>query len=443
MFKGFHQTLQKPSPNKPSVAVKSPQATAIQTATALLATEKRQEHLSKIKELLHLPPKLYDDLYYKVIERFAEFVQGLPQTQYGVFSNVGGFLDHGIERAARALALCLSYFYPEEKSFHTVTSQEALWIYAVFTAALFLDLGKLAVKYKITVCNKDGTSVKPWLPYTGSMLKQGSYYKYDFVKENRDNLGRLVTSLLARQLLDEAGSDAETGGDSASTGFNWLASNPDVLEAWLSMLNSEGRPMGSFMTVIPLADAQVIENYFDALKFLTNGQNTRPFGGSMFDNPLANTEGLLSPSAEMGEHFLSWLRQALANGTLSVNGMDSLIQVVGEGVLMSSEIFKAFVAANSQYRNASTIEQQFSKMLELYVMPIGQLQQRYSHLGGGVFAQSQRQWLLINNPHLLFALGQVPAINTDFVKMSTQTSDVQSPQVTRSPDAQRPAYRQQ
>jgi integrating conjugative element relaxase (TIGR03760 family) len=440
MFKGLHQILNKV---KPADNLRQPQGMPVNTAQALLAAEKHQKYLSDIKSLLNLPPKLYEKLYYQVIERFAEFVQNLPQTQHGAFSNVGGFLDHGIERAARALSLCLEYFYPQQKSFQTVTSQEALWIYAVFTAALFLDLGKLAVKYQITLCSKDGAVIKEWLPYSGTMLKQGTYYKYDFVKENRENLGKLVTSLLARQILDEVVS--ETGEDTGN-GFNWLASDPDVLEAWLSLLNTEGRPMGTFMSVIPQADAQVIESYFGAQK--AGAQTSKPFAGTMFDTPVTTTtptggdENGFTASVDGAETFLRWLRNGLESGAISMNDLASQVQVVREGVLMSSEVFQTFATANQQYRNPDSIEQQFMKLLESYVYPVGELQRRYTHLQGGIAVGVQTRWLLVTNPALLFP-GQVPPTNPNLVsKGPVETAGMQVAQKPKVVANEQLVYRQ-
>lgn len=422
MFKGLHQLLHKPT--KPTEVVhKGPLVIPVHTAETLLGTEKRQQHLKNIKALLNLPPKFYDNLYGSVMERFAEYVQNLPQTQYGAFSNMGGFLDHGIERAARALSLCLAYFHPQDKVFHDVSPKEALWIYAIYTAALFLDLGKLAVKYHITMCDKTGAQIKIWSPYGKSMLEHGTHYKYDFIKENRDNLGRLVTALLARQILTEATKDLDAG----SGGFSWIASDPDVLEAWLSMLNTEGRPMGTFMSIIPLADAQIIEGIFGAGKPFKE-PITKPFAGTLFDTTATTTattgmedSGALTAGLEGGEAFLRWLRTGLSSGAISANELSSQLQIVREGVLMSSEIFKAFVSANPHYKNPDSIEQQFARLLELYVEPIGPLQSRY-HLKGGVFAQSRQQWMLVNNPHILYSSGKLPPINSNLVKLASQNA---------------------
>jgi hypothetical protein len=442
MFKGLQQILHKSKPG--GAAARHPQIEAVQTAELLLAAEKRQQHLKSIKSLLNLSPKTYDQLYHKAIAGLTEFAQNLPQTQYGVYSHTGGFVDHAIERAARALSLCLNYFFPQQSNFQKATSLEALWIYAVFTAALFLDLGRLAVKCKITLCHKDGSAVKEWLPYAGSMTQQaGDYYKYDFHKENRDNLAKLVTSSIARQILDAAMSDdkAENTNDKSSSGFAWLASDPDVLEAWLSMLNTEGRPMGGFMTVIPLADAQVIENYFN----LQKPAHGKPFAGTLFDSPL-NTTGLIDAAGEpspthAGEAFLHWLREGLANGSISINELAAHVQVVREGVLLAAGIFKIFSAAHPQHGNADGIARQFTRMLDSYIKSIGEMGGDYNLIGGELLNKKQ-EWLLINKRDLL--IGRSVPINSNLVRVSAQEQSAAAAQTatqSRTPATNRPQNR--
>jgi ferredoxin len=330
MFKGLHTTLQKTkrvNPNQHQSIV------ALQTGVNLLVPEKRQQYLKNIKSLLNLPPKLYDHLYYKPIQRFAEFVQTLPETHHGLFSESGGLLDHALERASRALSILLAYFFAQEKNFQNISSQDALWVYAVFTAALLLDIGKIAVKYKITICHKDGEPLKEWLPFTGSMLQEGKYYKFEYAKENRDHLRQLVTPLLARQLLQEfnAGEKSEAA-IVGNSGFNWIASNPDVLEAWLMLLNGESRSVSPYLTVIPIADAQVIDNH---LVIRAPFQPAKEMAEAL-DNSIP-------PEIEA---FLRWLRENLANNAFSINQPNSNIHLVPEGVLINPALFQKFIDAN-------------------------------------------------------------------------------------------------
>ena len=414
LFKGLHQMLGKTATQQESA--KHPHATPIESAATLLAPARRQDYLKNIKSLLHLPPKLYDTLYYKVIERFAEFVQSLPETQHGAFANNGDFLNHGLDRASRALTLILSYFFPEEQSFHSATSEQALWIYAVFTAGLLLDIGKLAVKYQITLCNKDSTAIKEWLPYSGSMVGQAKYYKFTYVKQNRDHLRRLITGLLARQLLTET----DQSGDGTTTvgGFNWIASDPVVLESWLNMLYGETRNVTSYLTVLPYADQLAIENNLAHERAANLGKNAL-FGTGLFDTTKDN------PLAELaaGQALHEWLRQNIGNGTVAINNEDSAIHRTEEGLMVSlDDLINRFTKENPQHQNnTQVIKTQFMQLMELYNIPVSQLAREYVLLKGGVISTHFRNWLFIYKPEFLIQLGQQIPLNPNIAKVPVTT----------------------
>lgn len=424
MFKGLHSALQKAKPVAVS-QVKHPEATQIQSAEVLLAPEKRQKHLRAIKSLLNLPPKLYDNLYYKVIERFAEFTQNLPETQYGMFAHEGGFIDHGLERASRALSLCLQYFFPQEKTLQNITAQEALWIYAVFTAALVLDISKIAVKYKVELCNRDGSTTKEWLPYSGAMNKNGKYYRFTFIKENRDNLKRLIAGLLARQILD-SDKEEEGGAASGTGGFNWIASNPDVLETWLMILQGEKRlPMGSYLAVIPLADAQIIEAYF-AGRAITPGMSpgTQPFSNTLFDStqPLGTEGQGFKPTTDLGQDFLDWVRKNIENNKLSINeAANSDLHIVENGALLNPDLFKKFAEdpLNAANINPENVDKQFRTILESFWDTPGNVQHRYTAIQG-LSSQNLERYILVSRLDILFPAGFNFEINQRLTQLPLQ-----------------------
>lgn len=400
--------LQQRRPKATDTITKPPNVTVIQSAATLLAPEKRQQHIKNIKSLLNLPPKLHQRLYQQVIDQFAEFVQALPETARGTFGNEGGFLDHGLERASRALSLCLAYFFPQEKSFQSISSLQALWIYAVFTAALLYDIGKLAVKYHIEICQKDGTATQTWSPYTSSMVAQGRYYKFDFVKENRDNLRRLVTGLLARQILDEAELTGEPDPGSLG-GFNWIASNPDVLEAWLALLSGDTRFISSYLTVIPLADIQTLENQI---------KTTQP-------NEFAT-------DLSVSEEFLQWLRQGLANETISVNEADSQVHITQDGVVILNGAFNQFLVDKPDIKQGTNdIARQFRSFLDLYQISVGEQAIAQSHHAGSFVSFEKDKFLIINNTSLLFAMGQTPKTYSNVVQIQNAAKNLQPPPATR------------
>ena len=407
MFKGLHQKLHKAAVKD---TPKHPHANPIDSAQTLLGFTKRQEHLKKIKSMLHLPPKLYDSLYLHAIERFAEFVQNLPETLQGIFGHSGGFLDHGLERTVRSLELVLSRFFPESKNFDDASSEQALWIYAVFTASLLLDLGKLAVKYQITLCEKDGLTLKEWLPYSGSMVSQAKYFKFTYIKENRDNLRKLVNPLLARQLLTEQ--DDSSTGDTTIGGFNWIASNPVVLEAWLSLLQGDTRNMSTYLQVIPLAEAQILDNARAA--YISKNSI---FNSGLFD-PAGTEENITQPDLKAADAFENWLRDKLEKGALSVNEKDSLIHRAEDALLISPELFDKFIQENSQFTNADTVISQFGQKIEIYSDSFGKTGQNYSLVQGEAIKKLQN-WLAIHNPGYLFAFGVDPRVNPAVIAQSS------------------------
>lgn len=322
----------------------------IKPAVELLSMKDNQVFLRTIK-LLIKPSRRFDDFYLPVIEKFAEFVQTIPENERGFFGQQTDFLSHGLERVARVLSLCLAHFFPKQADFSAISKYDALWIYATFTAALFLDIGKIAVKYTIMLYHEKAYPLKKWDPYTSAMLGQGSYYKFDYIKENFNNLRHFITPILARQVLDSVDSSSEKG-------FNWIASDPEVLEVWFALLAGEEEriPMTSFMSVIPQAEIGIIENY------------RKKAGISLID--------------PAGEAFLQWLRKEIKEGRIEINAMDDKLRVKEKVVILSGVLFQQFANANATYKHPEIIERQFIDIAKLYQIPISELDQRNRAQGG-------------------------------------------------------------
>lgn len=324
----------------------------IKTADDLLNTKDNLKFVKAVKRLIK-PSSRFNGFYLPVIKKFAEFVQNITENQCGFFNQETGFLERGLERSSRTLDLCLKYFFPEEVNFANISNKDALWIYATFTAALFLDIGKIAVKYSITLFHKKGYSLKKWNPYIASMLGQGDYYKFDYVKENFNDLRNFITPMLARQILDSM-----TDASLETEGFNWIASDPDVLKIWFSLLAGEEDriPMTSFMSMIPRADIELIEN-------------------DRINAQIAITD-------RGGEAFLQWLRQELAEGRIFTHEKDAKVRISEGKIFLSTAIFQEFVDANPNYKHPELIERQFIDVAKLYQISISELDQRYRAYGG-------------------------------------------------------------
>lgn len=329
-----------------------PNLHSVKKADDLLNTENNLILVEKLRSLIK-PTSRFNCFYLPIIKKFAEFVQDIPLIQHGFFNQQINFLEKGLERSSRTLSLCLEYFFPEEINFNNISTKNTLWIYAVFTAALFLDIGKLAFKYSIKLYeNEKKDSFKKWNLYLGAITKT---YKYqiDYIKENFDKPEHDITPILARQIMNSA-----TDSSSEKEGFNWIASDSQVLITWLNLLSGkEDRiPMTSFMSMVPRAEIEIIEN-------------TR-----------INAQVEITDPA--GEAFLQWLRKEFAEGKILINEKDSKINISSEKIFISSAIFQEFVDKNANYEHPEVIRKQFINILELYFISFSELDQRYRAVGG-------------------------------------------------------------
>lgn len=348
MFKGLKTSFKKINKSK---KIKM-DLNRIKSTDELLNKKNNLEFIETIRSLIKSSSQ-FKNLYLPVIRKFAEFVQEIPLMQPGFFNQKINFLERSLERSTRSLSLCLNYFFPKEKNFSNVIHNNALSIYAVFTAALFLDIGKLAVKYNIMLYHKKSYPLKNWNPFTGSMLALGYYYKIDYVKENYNDLQSPITPILARQILDSAyGSFLEM------KGFNWIASDLKIVEIWLNLLSGkEDRiPMTSFMSMVPRAEVELIEN----LRLSAQIEVTDP----------------------SGEAFLQWLRKELADGKILINEKGAKVNIIDGKIFISTELFQEFANINPNYKHPEIIEKQFIDVAKLYQISISELDQRYRAWGG-------------------------------------------------------------
>lgn len=185
---------------------------SILSAEQLLMGKAVRVLIQELKTCSQLPEIYFTTLYQEAIDRFAEMVQLLPFEEEGVLA---GILNRGIARGVLGVRLYLSQFLQE---------QDPLTAYAIFTASLFFDLGKLLTHYTVVLVKKktDEYELNEWQPFSGPMGDQAQYYKL-FPKSCNSDLQHEVTSLFARQLLP-------------LEGFLWITSDNQILNEWLLIL---------------------------------------------------------------------------------------------------------------------------------------------------------------------------------------------------------------
>jgi integrating conjugative element relaxase (TIGR03760 family) len=420
-------------------------------AEELLASDKRQQILKKLRVLVDLPTAEYEIYYLSAISNFAEFAQSLPATHHSYYSHVGGLLDHALDRTTIALTLCRSYLQPEEGAKKVELSPiQQLWLYAVFTAALFLDAGKMATKQAVTLCDEKGQPLQSWLPYSGPMVSQGDYYKFEFEKQNWARLQAMVGPLLARQLLL---TDVVDKNGLPVSGFNWIASNKEILDAWLAMLNEDQTGGGKILTVIPQADAQAIAAYLGTGKNLASTavparftEATGLFSAAAAD--AAQTPGGVDQQEQSRQHlvqgsidsmsnvvtgsvasgfitlpmgvaFLNWLKSRVDTGNIRVNQAMSSVHRVSDGVYVSLRAIQDFCRENPQ-TNAKTV---VGELHNLGVTLEGTTQHYF--VRNAEFKQFN-EGIVIKNAYLILGDANMPTINADFIKVSANVAQPQA-----------------
>ena len=431
------------------------EAIPILSADDLLSTEKRIQLLDDIKVLLNLPESEYESVFLKAIHHFADFVQNIPETDRSYYALLGGILDHALERVSLSLFLTRTYLIPSDTSAEANTDahEKMVWVYAVFTASLLLDIGKIPTRHSINLTNKDGQVVCPWEPFAGNMVinpeQDMTHYVFGFVEDHDDILRQKITPLLARQILPVEG-------------FNLLASNKEVLLSWLALLSDDQRNMGSFLSVVKLVDAQLLENYFTDKKIFrhhkVSAQTTAAlakiqkerkeqkekqqkfnsdknadknkekfqkqalfgFAGTGLgtdDKKHMTTE--ISAIPDVLERFIQWIQKD-PDSKLSQN----LIQRINEGVVIDQKVLTQFVNEN---KSLNLTSQQLSDLLikSDIVTPVQAIEMGKQT---GIFNNA----LLVTNPYLVFPNGPppIPSVIQGVMQaqqMQAQEAKIQTP----------------
>lgn len=179
------------------------------SAQTLLNTELRQRYLGLLWQQVSMTREMFEHLYQKPIERYAEMVQLLPASESHHHAQ-GGMLDHGLEVISFAAKLRQSYVLPLNAAPEEQAKQKDAWTAAVIYLALVHDVGKSIVDIEMQL--QDG---KRWLAWNGIPTLP---YKFRYIKQRDYELHPVLGGFIANQLI-------------AKETFDWLASYPEVFSA--------------------------------------------------------------------------------------------------------------------------------------------------------------------------------------------------------------------
>ncbi|MFA1401213.1 putative helicase [Haemophilus influenzae] len=202
-------------------------------ASELLNTELRQKYLNLLWQQVSMTQDMFNELYKKPIERYAEMVQLLPASESHHHSHLGGMLDHGLEVLSFSAKLRQSYVLPQNAAPEEQSKQRDAWTAAVIYAALVHDIGKVIVDIEIQL--KDGSR---WFPWLGVPTQP---YKFKYIKGRDYDLHPVMGSFLANYLIPKEA-------------FAWLAEYPEAFSSLMYAMADHKDKSGLLSEIVQKAD---------------------------------------------------------------------------------------------------------------------------------------------------------------------------------------------
>lgn len=364
----FHRPGKK---NAPPATALPKDAQRMINAEALLADEKRSALWQQIREACVLDDARFELLGQSLLHNLGHYCQQLPEASNSYYSQAGGLLDYALNRTDAALNLFRQYLIRENNA--PYSEQQQLWQYALLSAALLQGIGKLMVAYELRLYDNGGQASGTWNPLLGSLSLAGSYYSYQFRKEPDHAFRCRLNSLIARAIMP-------------GEGFNWIASDEQVLAVWLALLNEDPYSARTLGAILIQADAIAIQRALNQMNTKTQGARSGRYG-------LAGTfaggagESVSDMEQQLGRDFIQWMQEQLASGALVINKAPLLM--VPDGLLLTTELFRQFAAGHPEWSNWQAAKNAFLALGLHRAGPDGDVMSRFEqannqHMHSGI-----------------------------------------------------------
>ena len=263
---------------------------------AIMGTQ--QELIDRIRGILGLTPKEYEELILPLIRNCASFAHLLPASEAHHHRGSGGLFRHSLEVGAWSAQFAEGRIFAFGKTPLERKEEEPRWVVAAFTAGLLHDMGKAASDMAVT--SSDGS--KEWSPYLMSLWDWGVSIgiKRYFVRwrENRHKRHENTVLLLMNQLMPASLSA-------------WFGRNPEIIQAMMEAVSYQGEHV--LTQLVKRGDHTSTDK---------DQRSTRTPGNE------------LAVGVPVERHILDAARRLLSNGTWTVNKSGSRVWVTREGVFI-------------------------------------------------------------------------------------------------------------
>lgn len=331
----------------------TPKIHKIQTASELFETDESLHKLQrKLEAVLTLPTDFHSfhDLCGTVIHDFAEFVQKLPPIHESAYTlSNSTLLKLSFDRACQAVKRCRHRLFLNEDLTDS-SSKAALWLYVVFTAALFHRLGYILTKFEITLCDNTQYKKKHWDPLLEPHLRKTKFthYSYQFGDNIAVETGNALTVLYAYNLIPKIG-------------LEWIAEDKRVFDIWIMLLLEENRQhTGPLELFLSHFRDFIYEAHMESMLALSKHDRKKTFLHH-FDTQDPNAvDGAVA--------FLEWLEKNITGQHILFNTEKAALHRTKEGVVIilpdGKDLMKKFLSLsdNKKFGNPDNIIKQLHRL---------------------------------------------------------------------------------
>jgi integrating conjugative element relaxase (TIGR03760 family) len=312
--------------------------TKMEVLDSLLKAPKYQVLLNEIENHFVLESGRYESHCAALIQRMMLYCEFLPESTNSYYAERGGLIEYALQRTESALSLFSAYLIVEEES--GLSELQQCWQYALFSAAMLYGIGKLYLDYDIDLHDIRGGFINKWNPLIDNLILQAPFYKCQIQYDPELTFRRRLNSLLAQMIIPKAG-------------FDWLASYPEIFEAWLALLNEDTQGVKILGALLSRADQMALAKAI--ARWLKEQGEAKPKSFRTFEQPGIDSTKDLAHQA--GLLFLEWLKQQLEQGELVLN--EGGLNLSKEGLTINADLFKLFVKDFPTYKSWQAVQKGF------------------------------------------------------------------------------------
>lgn len=334
----------------------------------LLKEHKYQLLLGRIQSLMALDKNAFESLCTALMRQLLAYCEALPESSGRYYAERGGIFEYALQRTEAALSLFTSYTLTEEQK--GLSEEQRCWQYALFSASMLYGIGKLYLDYHLAFYDSNGSHLLDWNPLLGPLVSQGHYYRCAVSHESNVTFRSRLNILFANQLMPVAG-------------FELLASNRPVFEAWLALLHEDLQGAGVLGAILSHADQIALQRAIERILLEKGEIKSRSF--KTFES--IEKESVKELSQHIGLTFIEWMKGEIEKGEMTFN--KAPLPLVTEGLVMGDELFKWFVREHPNYKNWQAVRQGF---LSLGLHDIASAQEQIIFSRFGVVLPSRAQF---------------------------------------------------